>query len=582
MKRIIAFSLLLTFVLAAFAQRLPQSTMPPKRELRSAWVSTVWGIDWPKQGAPAERQKAELVRMLDSLKNNNFNAINLQVRSMSDAFYQSSYEPWSSYLTGTRGKHPGYDPLAFAVSECHKRGMEIHAWINPYRFCITKMWNTERDLEAKRHLLRWGKFYILDPAQQWTIDRIVNVCREVVTKYDIDGILYDDYFYPNGIASSVAAPDYKEWKNSGTDLSIGDWRRDNVNRMVKAVYNMIQREKPWVRFGISPAGVACTSQSLADKYGIDPCPSGSDWQYNGHLYGIPHSIEAACMTYNKTLIDELGQVVPKTREEYESLCNAAQEAGYLPISFGYSGNTIFNGWAWDHYIATYAGVEKEKQLLKGEITFNDPEIRASFEQLKADWDKGWINDKKSGAISLDEARALFSNGKAAMNMEGGWSTLADNLQKNWDFEWGQTEWPSMKNGTPPSAGISIGEYIGINAKSKYADLCAEMMCDFYMDEQRVADAVSNGFSTPCREIDPNLYPEDMDPGIKQALEYQNELLGGENLSYHAFSFWPSKTLNYLNDNLDKLFYDQISMDDFLNQAQEKIETDFDNGYSFKG
>ena len=305
-------------------------------------------------------------------------------------------------------------------------------------------------------------------------------------------------------------------------------------------------------------------------------------EYNGHLYGIPHSIEAACMTYNKTLIDELGQVVPKTREEYESLCNAAQEAGYLPISFGYSGNTIFNGWAWDHYIATYAGVEKEKQLLKGEITFNDPEIRASFEQLKADWDKGWINDKKSGAISLDEARALFSNGKAAMNMEGGWSTLADNLQKNWDFEWGQAEWPSMKNGTPPSAGISIGEYIGINAKSKYAELCAEMMCDFYMDEQRVADAVSNGFSTPCREIDPNLYPEDMDPGIKQALEYQNELLGGENLSYHAFSFWPSKTLNYLNDNLDKLFYDQISMDDFLNQAQEKIETDFDNGYLFKG
>lgn len=281
MKRIIAFSLLLTFAIAAFAQRLPQSAMPPKRELRSAWVSTVWGIDWPKQGAPAERQKAELVRMLDSLKNNNFNAINLQVRSMSDAFYQSSYEPWSSYLTGTRGKHPGYDPLAFAVSECHKRGMEIHAWINPYRFCITKMWNTERDQEAKRHLLRWGKFYILDPAQQWTIDRIVNVCREVVTKYDVDGILYDDYFYPNGIASSVAAPDYKEWQNSGTDLSIGDWRRENVNRMVKAVYDMIQREKPWVRFGISPAGVACTSQSLADKYGIDPCPSGSDWQYNG-------------------------------------------------------------------------------------------------------------------------------------------------------------------------------------------------------------------------------------------------------------------------------------------------------------
>ena len=280
-KRIITYSLLAIFAVTACAQRLPQTTTPPKRELRSAWVSTVWGIDWPRQGAPAQKQKAELVRMLDSLKNNNFNAINLQVRSMSDAFYQSSYEPWSSYLTGSRGKYPGYDPLAFAVSECHKRGMELHAWINPYRFSISSVWNNERDQEAKKHLLKWGKFYILDPAQQWTIDRIVNVCREVVTKYDVDGILYDDYFYPEGISSTVAAPDYKEWKASGSTLSFGDWRRDNVNRMVKAVYDMIQATKPWVRFGISPAGVACTSKALAEKHGVEPCPSGSDWQYSG-------------------------------------------------------------------------------------------------------------------------------------------------------------------------------------------------------------------------------------------------------------------------------------------------------------
>ncbi len=281
MKRIIAYALLIALVLPALAQRLPQATTPPKRELRSAWVSTVWGIDWPKQGAPAERQKAELVRMLDSLKNNNFNAINLQVRSMSDAFYKSSYEPWSSYLTGTRGKYPGFDPLAFAVSECHRRGMEIHAWINPYRFSTGSLWRHERDQEAKKHLLKWGKFYILDPAQQWTIDRIVNVCREVITNYDVDGILYDDYFYPEGISSTAIAPDYKEWQQSGTSMSIGDWRRDNVNRMVKTVYGMIQSVKPWVRFGISPAGVACTSKSLAAKYGVEPCPSGSDWQYSG-------------------------------------------------------------------------------------------------------------------------------------------------------------------------------------------------------------------------------------------------------------------------------------------------------------
>ena len=140
MKRSITYLLLLLLATQVVAQRLPQRSIPPKRELRSAWVSTVWGIDWPKQGASPASQKAELVRMLDSLKANNFNAINLQVRSMSDALYESSLEPWSSYLTGTRGKYPGYDPLAFAVSECHKRGMEIHAWINPYRFSISTTW----------------------------------------------------------------------------------------------------------------------------------------------------------------------------------------------------------------------------------------------------------------------------------------------------------------------------------------------------------------------------------------------------------------------------------------------------------
>ena len=256
-----------------------------KSEFRSAWVATVWALDWPKTGESAETQMAELDRMLDSLANNNFNAVNFQVRSMCDAMYKSSYEPWSSYLTGTRGKDPGFDPLGYVVNGCHKRGMECHAWVNPYRFSTGSNWDTELDQELKNsgHLLSHsnGKTTttILDPAQQWTIDRIVNVCREIITNYDVDGILYDDYFYPSGIPTNSSAGDYSEWKNSGTKLSFADWRRDNVNRMVKAVYDMIQTVKPWVRYGISPAGVACSSSSVAKKYGIDPCP-GSDWQYS--------------------------------------------------------------------------------------------------------------------------------------------------------------------------------------------------------------------------------------------------------------------------------------------------------------
>lgn len=282
--------LLIALLGSALAAQADSYTMP-KREFRSAWVATVWALDWPRDvngselcSMNGEAQKAAMTRLLDSLKNNNFNAVNFQVRSMCDAMYKSSYEPWSSYLTGTRGQAPNYDPLQFVVEECHKRGMECHAWINPYRFSTGSDWNTEQDkqLKASGHLLSYGKNVILNPAHQWTIDRIVNVCKEVITNYDVDGILYDDYFYPNGIPSNETAGDYQEWKDAKTGMSLGDWRRANVNRMVKAVYDMIQDTKPYVRFGISPAGVAATSKSVADKYGVDPCPSGTgDWQYNG-------------------------------------------------------------------------------------------------------------------------------------------------------------------------------------------------------------------------------------------------------------------------------------------------------------
>ncbi|MBO4871695.1 MAG: family 10 glycosylhydrolase [Muribaculaceae bacterium] len=258
----------------------------PKREFRSAWVATVWALDWPQtiggDAYTAQRQQEQLLRMLDSLQSHNFNAVNFQVRSMCDAMYKSSYEPWSSYLTGTRGQAPTYDPLEFVVAECHKRGMECHAWVNPYRFTTSTDWNTAQDQDLKNNgwLIRSGDTKILDPGQQRTIDRIVNVCREIIVNYDVDGVLYDDYFYPSGITSDSSADDYQEWANSGTTLSLGDWRRDNVNRMVRAVYEMIQETRPEVRFGISPAGVAASSSSVASKYGVDPCP-GSDWQYNG-------------------------------------------------------------------------------------------------------------------------------------------------------------------------------------------------------------------------------------------------------------------------------------------------------------
>ena len=258
-----------------------------KLEMRAAWVATVWGIDWPSTTNNASAQKAEINSYLDNLQAQNFNAIFFQVRTMCDAFYQSSYEPWSSYLTGTRGKNPGYDPLAYVVEQCHARGIQCHAWVNPYRWSTGTNWNTPQDQELKNkgmllaHTSGSTTTTILNPGLPETRERIVNVIREIITNYDVDGIVFDDYFYPNGIPTNSSAGDYNLWNDSNVDMTFADWRRNNVNMMVRDVYNMIQDVKPEVRFGISPAGVAGTRSTSASQHGVTPCPKGSDWQYNG-------------------------------------------------------------------------------------------------------------------------------------------------------------------------------------------------------------------------------------------------------------------------------------------------------------
>lgn len=257
-----------------------------KREVRSVWMTTVWALDWPSvagtSASTQKKQKEEMISYLDRLEKDNFNTIYFQVRSMSDAMYRSSYEPWSSYLTGSRGADPGWDPLEFVVEECHKRGIECHAWVNPYRWSTGTDWSTSQDqaLKDAGWLLSYGNTTILNPGIPAARQRIVDVCREITKNYDVDGIVFDDYFYPSGIPTSSSADDYNLWKQSGTSMSFGDWRRYNVNRMVEDVYNMIQEEKPYVKFGISPAGAACTSSSVAAGHGVEPCPVGSDWQYD--------------------------------------------------------------------------------------------------------------------------------------------------------------------------------------------------------------------------------------------------------------------------------------------------------------
>ncbi len=250
----------------------------PKREFRATWLTTVWAIDWPKS-TNVTTQKSELTTILDNLVAANMNAVCFQIRGLGDVMYQSDLEPWNKVLTGTRGKNPGYDPLAFAIEEAHKRGLELHAWMNPFRYESTSGSHGSSDPVRKNHpdwLLTYnnGSFSgtIFDPGLPEVRDYVVKVVKEVVDNYDIDGVIFDDYFYPYGGTTSEDAVSKAAYKPS--NMTDTEWRCENIDKTMKGVYDMIAASKrPWVRFGISPFGTWTTQSSVARKYGIS-LPSG--------------------------------------------------------------------------------------------------------------------------------------------------------------------------------------------------------------------------------------------------------------------------------------------------------------------
>lgn len=236
------------------------------REFRGAWIATVANINWPsKNNLKTEQQKAEAIRILDILKDANFNAVIFQARPSADAFYKSSYEPWSYFLTGEIGKNPSpyYDPLEFWITESHKRGMELHVWLNPYRAHHTSGGKVSSQSLVKKMpdeivKLQNGTYWF-DPSNEKTQNHASNVVKDLVKRYDIDGIHFDDYFYPYASYNGGKDfPDDKTWslyKKSGGTLSRADWRRANVNKFIKRIYDEIKAEKKEVKFGISPFGI---------------------------------------------------------------------------------------------------------------------------------------------------------------------------------------------------------------------------------------------------------------------------------------------------------------------------------------
>jgi uncharacterized lipoprotein YddW (UPF0748 family) len=261
---------------------------PPQapREFRAAWVSTVANIDWPsRNNLTVIQQQTEALAILDRAKAMHLNAIVLQVRPSADALYASRIEPWSETLTGQQGQapQPWYDPLAFWVNHAHARGLELHAWFNPYRagMAATKSrLSREHIANTDPSLVKaYGKYLWMDPGEELAAKRTLDVVLDVVRRYDIDGVHIDDYFYPYPVDAPDNAdpnvelefPDQQSWQryqHGGGKLDRASWRRQNVNRLIEAMYNGVHKEKSWVRFGISPFGIGRPDRRPAGIVGL--------------------------------------------------------------------------------------------------------------------------------------------------------------------------------------------------------------------------------------------------------------------------------------------------------------------------
>lgn len=237
----------------------------PSQEMRGVWISY---LDWEKLPSEEEAFKKGVDQILDRCVELKMNSVFVQVRPDSDAMYPSEYFPWSRFVTGTQGQDPGYDPLAYFVQAAHKRDLQFHAWINPYRVTgylnrwnqvadqsFVKQWLSDEDTANDRWVLRQNGEYYLNPAVEEVRQRIIGGVREIVQNYDVDGIHFDDYFYPEvDNENSDKWFDKPEYEASGSSLGISDWRRENINLLIRGVYQTVKEIKPRVQFGISPEG----------------------------------------------------------------------------------------------------------------------------------------------------------------------------------------------------------------------------------------------------------------------------------------------------------------------------------------
>jgi uncharacterized lipoprotein YddW (UPF0748 family) len=253
--------ILVVFTCSACTVGISGPSQGGKHQFRGAWIATVANIDWPsKPGLSAWEQQAEFVRLLDIATDLNLNAIIVQVRPAADTYYQSALNPWSEYLTGVQGVEPGYDPLAFMIEETHARGLELHAWMNPFRasnYQGDKGWSQQSVINKHpQWIVDYGNQKYINPGIPEAREQVIQSVIEVVKNYDIDAVHFDDYFYPYPVTGR-AFPDASTYNtyNNGQFQNIEDWRRDNINQFMKNVYESIKSVKPQVQLGVSPFAI---------------------------------------------------------------------------------------------------------------------------------------------------------------------------------------------------------------------------------------------------------------------------------------------------------------------------------------
>lgn len=398
--------------LASAAGAIPSAVVPlpepgacqvdprmPKHDLRAMWIATVVNVDWPSApGLSAAAQQAELIDYLDLAVARNFNAVVLQVRPTADAFWPSPYEPWSTYLTGTQGADPGYDPLAFAVEQAHRRNLAIHAWFNPYRVSMdAKLKDLAPSHPARQHpewiVRHQGRAYY-DPGIPEVRAFVIDAIMDAVAKYDIDAVHFDDYFYPYGARGKRFA-DAATYRAHGAGASLAAWRRANVDALITELGARIREIKPWVQLGISPFAVWRNASTD---------PSGSATRAGVQTYD---DLYADTRTWvRQGWIDYVAPQIYWTRDfdlaNYETLVrwwaaeiDAARAAGHdVGLYIGeatYRAGTKDGSWRKAKELSSHLAYASRFDQVQGHIYFSAKDVRSDRKRSTSRLVKRWYS-----------------------------------------------------------------------------------------------------------------------------------------------------------------------------------------------